>query len=356
MFKRNELKRTVLECVQEFGEGTSGQISTKLKPFGVKDKNVSMTLLKCKQQGLLERTPYKHGRVRGYLYMLTERGRKRLLYYILKEGKVNLGVVDIGQVVETARNQVEPWINSARLSYRSAVYVCNTTCQTDVFFEARQSAVTSAYQISRHHELISAFAAKNVLNTICPEVSAAIESEIAKPSTKNLADKVERFHTVFGLDRLSEPQVTLSDLEKWFYCLITANDRLETGQLGLYNMLKQEEEDKEMFKILHESERERRKQLERRRNIHNTYTSTYAYLRRYISELLKLIPHLISITETNLKIIEYFINHRPSNSDIWYIAYCLLISQQAQENHSTSQKENIIETQPMQETIYAPLI
>jgi len=94
MFRRNEFKKIVLQCVLEKGIASSRQDGRNWGALGVSHKNVSMTMLKCKRQRLLDRTRFKHGRVSEYLYMITERGRRRLAYYRGKEREVKWRFVE----------------------------------------------------------------------------------------------------------------------------------------------------------------------------------------------------------------------------------------------------------------------
>ena len=55
MFRKNQLKKLVLQSVRDKGIASSKQVWAELWPLGVSHKNVSMTLLKCKKQRLLER-------------------------------------------------------------------------------------------------------------------------------------------------------------------------------------------------------------------------------------------------------------------------------------------------------------
>src|SRR4030067_3097172 len=105
MFVRCDLKRRVLESVCRLGTATSSDVAAGLR--GVSGENVSMTLLKCMRQGLVDRREYKLGRVRSYVYWILDRGKRRLMYYHgrMKSNPI-VGVVDVKLVVEDARADV----------------------------------------------------------------------------------------------------------------------------------------------------------------------------------------------------------------------------------------------------------
>ncbi len=84
MCLKNELKKSVLQCVQELGVGASAKVARSLGYCRLSDlKKVSLTLLRCWRQGLVNRTSRRRGRVREYVYKVTERGRQRLGYWEL---------------------------------------------------------------------------------------------------------------------------------------------------------------------------------------------------------------------------------------------------------------------------------
>ena len=132
MFRKNELKKIVLECVQELHACSSRDVLNRLSRLGVSRsrENISMTLRKCAGQRL---------------HACTERGRRRLAYYISKEREVNRGVVDIDDTVREARDQIEPLVTSALASLESARNICNNTRRTGVLLNGQQIAIMSTY-------------------------------------------------------------------------------------------------------------------------------------------------------------------------------------------------------------------
>ena len=83
---------------------------------------VSVTLLKCKRQGLADRCLRKRGRVWEYVYVGTERGRKRLHYWRVN-GKASFGHIDVDEIVDAAKRDVDPLLISACLSVTDALKV-----------------------------------------------------------------------------------------------------------------------------------------------------------------------------------------------------------------------------------------
>ena len=64
LFVKNGLKKIVLGCVLEMGIATGRSVADRLGYNRVSDrKKVSLTLLKCKRQGLAVRESRKRGRV-----------------------------------------------------------------------------------------------------------------------------------------------------------------------------------------------------------------------------------------------------------------------------------------------------
>jgi len=332
MLRKNQLKKIVLQCVRDEGMASSRQIWVKLWPLGSSHKNVSMTLLKCKRQRLLERTLFKRGRVREYLYMITERGKKRLTYYRVKEREVECGVVEIDDLVEEARKEVTPLLASSVGIFSCAEKLCNNASQPDVFSMGKQCAAMSAYQVMNKQELISAFAAKKLLSSVSPETLASIEKALKRSSIENLADSIEMFYVSSILNRLSEPFVRPSQGDIWTLFMLKRMRELHIGQGFLYRMFKEQEGMTEMYRSLYETERTHSIKLEKK--------STGSYMnisRRSSRDLILNVPVSLlreffnwhstvtdCIIKTDLKIIEHLakrLTHRDSSDVLWVTHY-----------------------------------
>jgi len=291
MFRRNELKKTVLQCVQNMGAATSRGISERLKRLAVSPKNVSMTLLNCKRQRLVERMLVKRGRVREFSYALTERGRERLEYYEckeeeaingmtgyelkerepgqgmadyepmgkkpeLKEREATYRMIDVDRIVKDAKDKVEPLLTSALVIFESAKYVCDNTWRSTVFSAAKDCAILSAYPVHCREELVSAFASKKLLNIVNPTISVAIEQATKKMLHSDFMYTAELIHIDSSLNSLSPPTFGRVNMDFPFKLLVCRRmNELNLGQWVLYNMLNDEREEKEKYKRLYESEK-----------------------------------------------------------------------------------------------------
>jgi len=204
-----------------------------------------MTLLKCFRQRLLGRTFLKRGRVRKYVYILTERGRKRLACYTRREGGVNVGVVDIDKLVADARSHVTPFEISVHGILNCAESICINTRQENVFSLGKQCASLSVYLMMNRDELTLAFAAKRLLSLITPETLAEIEDALNKPSIKNFVDTPITSFTISRFKSLSKPFLLPGQGVPWIELMMMRIEELHMGQWFLYCMLKEEEKREE---------------------------------------------------------------------------------------------------------------
>lgn len=62
----------------ESGRAESGEVAEALRSFS--RKSASMVFLRCFRRGFVSREAFKRGRVRRYIYELTDKGAKWLLY------------------------------------------------------------------------------------------------------------------------------------------------------------------------------------------------------------------------------------------------------------------------------------
>ena len=329
MFRKNELKKIVLQCVRDKGRASSKQVWTKLWPFRVSHKNVSMTLLKCKRQKLLERTQKKHGRVREYFYTITKRGRKRLIYYTAKEREVNCGVVEIEELVEDARKEITPLYACSVGIFNHAEKLCNNTLRADVFSIGTQCATMSTYLIMNKHELIAAFAAKKLLSLISPETSASIKNALAAPSIENRVDLMQMFSVVSRLNRLSKPfqprAAQWPSLEDFLKLLTLKRMReLHADQWLLGCMLREEKGAKDMYRSLYEMERTYRIKLEEK--LAGSYAN-FGALASLTGEFLKMHRTTMGyMLKTDLQIIKHLAKRatRRESSDVLWITHCYI--------------------------------
>jgi len=164
MFVRCDLKRRVLESVFRLGTATSSDVAAGLR--GVSGENVSMVLLKCRRQGLVDRREYKRGRVRGYVYWVLDRGKRRLMYYYGRvKSNPTVGVVDVKRVVQDARTDAD-------LLY--SVASCSTEIQGKGF-EGRER-LRKGFLWMNKERIISSFASERLLRECSPEVWETIRS------------------------------------------------------------------------------------------------------------------------------------------------------------------------------------
>jgi len=68
----------VLACLSESRSATSGEVA-ETHSF-ISREYVSMVLTRCYRRGFVSRRPYKRGRVRGYVYELTNKGAEWVFY------------------------------------------------------------------------------------------------------------------------------------------------------------------------------------------------------------------------------------------------------------------------------------
>jgi len=358
MFRKNQLKKIVLECVRDKGRASSKQVWVKLWPLGVSHKNVSMTLLKCKRQRLLERTLFKRARVREYFYMITKRGRKRLVYYMAKEKEINCGVVEIDELVKDARKEVTPLYACSVGIFSYAEKLCNNTQHADVFSIGRQCATISAYLIMNKHELIAAFAAKKLLSLISPETSASITKALITPSIENLVDSMEMFSVTSRLNRLSKPfhpraAQWPSQEDFWTLLMLRRMRELHAGQWYLGCMLKEEEGAKEMYRSLYEMERTHRIKLEGK--LAGLYAN-FSALASLSGEFLKWHSTTMDyIIKTDLKVIEHLAKRgtRRDSSDVLYVTHyyieCLKENRKLADDNEKLEKK----VEKLEEEIYS---
>lgn len=341
MFRKNEFKKVVLQCVQENGRTSSRQVWAKLWLLGVSHKNVSMTLLKCKKQRLLERTLSKHGRVREYFYTITERGKKRLVYYREKEREVKGGIIEIDELVEDARKEVTPLCASSIGIVNCAETICNKTSQEDVFSMGARCATMATYLILHKHELISAFTTKKLLSLISPETSASIENALRKPSIQNLFDSMEMFYVSSRLNRLPQASLRASQGAPLTLLMVRRMRELHLGQWCLYCMLKEEKATKEMYRSMYEMEKTHRIKLdEKLTGLHRNISALASLSREFLKWHSTTTDYVI---KTDLKIIEHLAKratHQDSSEVLWVIHYyieCL------EENRKLAEKVERLE-------------
>jgi len=305
-----------------------------------------MTLLNCFRQKLLEREEFKRGRVRGFAYKLTERGEKRLAYYAMQKGEVRFGVVDFDELVDKARNHVAPLWASAHLIFNCAEKICNTAEQRSIFALGKQCASLSAYSILKKQELISAFAAKELLSLISPETLAAIEDALGEDSIKGLTDIMEMFSIKSRFDNLpSEPRSQLDTDFVWTYLMLRRMDELNAGPIFLYQKLQEEKAEKQMYKhacMLYENEKARRVKEDKTPSIQgslqngldtnlgtsrNIYRSRDNFPTSLVTNLLKIVNTANQMIKTDLQIIENLLkrNAHTRNPDILYVAHYLIM-------------------------------
>ena len=352
MFLKNELKKIVLQCVRELGVATSKQIATKLRSLGVSHKNAAMTLLNCFRQRLLEREEFKRGRVRGFAYILTERGEKRLAYYTMQKGKARIGVVDFGELVGQARNRVAPLWVSDHLVFDCAEDICNTAEQSSIFSMGKQCAALSGYSIMNKRELISAFAAERLLSLVSPEALAAIENALGDDSLEGLTDLMDMYSIRSRFFNLPSEPRSLFDIDfVMTYLLLRRMDELHAGQIFLYQKLQEEKQkrqeekaEKQMYKQLYEDEKARRVKEEKARSTQgsllngldtsfginrNKYRSLAIFYASWVTRLLKIVNTANQVVETFLQMQADILNllkrnRDARNSDTLVIIYYLV--------------------------------
>lgn len=355
MFRKNQLKKIVLECVRDKGRASSKQVWVKLWPLGVSHKNVSMTLLKCKRQRLLERTREKRGRVSEYFYMITKRGRKRLVYYRVKEKEINCGVVEIDELVKDARKEVTPLYACSVGIFSCAEKLCNNTQHADVFSIGTQLATISAYLIMNKHELIAAFAAKKLSSLINPEISASIKNALTRSSIESLVDLMQMFSVTSRLNRLRlrKPFQRPSQEDFWTLLMLRRMRELHAGQWYLGCMLKEEERAKEMYRSLYEMERTHRIKLEQK--LTGLYAD-FSALASLSGEFLKWHSTTMDyIIKTDLKVIEHLAKRgtRRDSSDVLYVTHyyieCLKENRKLADDNEKLEKK----VEKLEEEIYS---
>lgn len=281
--------------------------------------------------------------MRGFAYKLTERGEKRLVYYAMQKGEVRFGVVDFDELVGTARNRVAPLWASAHLIFNCAENICNTAEQRSIFLMGKQCAGLSAYSILEKQELISAFAAKELLSLISPEALAAIEDALGEGSIKGLTDMMEMFSIKSRFDNLpSEPRSLLDTDFVWTYLMLRRMDERNAGQIFLYQKLQEEKAEKQMCKPLYENEKARRVKEEKTPSIQgslqngldtnlgtnrNIYRSRDSFHTSLVTNLLKIVNTANQMIKTDLQIIENLLkrNTHTRNPDILYVAHYLIM-------------------------------
>jgi len=264
MSVKNGLKRAALQCVQEMGEATSRGVADRLGYNHVSGrKKVSLTLLKCKRQGLMDRAPRKHGKVWEYVYVINDRGRKRL-YYWRVNGEVEFGAVNVDEIVDEGIRRLTPLLVNASISVSNAESLCQKTGERNVFSIADQLATFSSYPFTITIELASAFAAQKLLETISPKTWATIRNAAKKSLDTDMFVIKAMCNAVSSLIRLNELTPPLQDNTTLVLLLVRRRlNELNMDQWALYCMLQDAEKRAETYKSLYEFEREWRKELER---------------------------------------------------------------------------------------------
>jgi len=340
---RNSLKTIVLQCVGSMKGVSSTEVSGRLGYFGVSErKKVSMTLLKCARQRLLFRFLRKHGRVREYSYVLTERGRRRLEYYMLKEEKVESGVINVDGIVKAAGERFDPLWTSALVSFFSAEYICRNTRQQDVFSEALWCVYASTNFIFRREELVLAYASMGLLKAVSPDALAVVKEAVKEMLRQDVVATKQKFTVysrIIGLFSRNPPEPSVVDNPVFRRLMIDKLNRLDFGQRQLCGMLKREENEKEMYKGLYESAMKtlhlENEYLESRFKVPNVNACRYV-----LQNVTKVFQSTRSIIENNRKIIENLANRSmqpKDSSDLLWIAYYLI---KVEDENSKLRAEN----------------
>jgi len=233
MFTQCELKRLVLECVKRLGTATSRDVAAQLK---ISLENASMTLGRCKRQGLVGRREFRRGRVRGYVYWLLDRGKNRLLYY-LKHVKMRptLGVVDINRLVQDARNEMAPLYAVACTAFDGEGLQCSGKWQ-----DMRRS-----YLFLKKGRMVSAFASERMLNIWFPEVSEAIREASEEMTIQDLVEFssiMRSFSSQSNSFTIPMNPVVLLAYRRFNRLLIKRIDELHHGQFYFYQEWQKEKE------------------------------------------------------------------------------------------------------------------
>ena len=92
-----------LTYLAESGLAKSGDIAESLK---ISRKHASVILSRCFRRKFVSRRPYKHGRVRGYVYKLTDKGEEWLLYKASQ--KKNVDLHDRKPMIEVRKESIYP--------------------------------------------------------------------------------------------------------------------------------------------------------------------------------------------------------------------------------------------------------
>ncbi len=219
MFVRCDLKRRVLESVCRLGMATSSDVAAGLR--GVSGENVSMTLLKCKRQGLVDRDEYKRGRVRGYVYWVLDRGKRRLMYYHRRmKSNPTVGVVDVKRVVQDARADAD-------LLYSFAS--CSVDTQGNGF-EGRERLRRSFLWMNKER-IVSSFASERLLRICSPQVWEAIREASGEVAPEDLIE----LHSIVNTNDAGSCGAVLPSDDAWLNLFVIKRVReLHDGQALLY--------------------------------------------------------------------------------------------------------------------------
>ncbi|UCE44009.1 MAG: hypothetical protein JSV57_00475 [Candidatus Bathyarchaeota archaeon] len=213
-----------------------------------------MTLLRCRKQGLVDARVRKRGRVREYIYTITERGRKRLEYYFATGSEVDWVRVDLDAIVKSAENDADPLMLLGSWSFSNANSICSDTWQTDVFSNAKQIERLSTALLKSRPEFVIAFAAQRVLSQIRPSTLKRITDLTHESPKGGLYSRVmkDTESKLEGIGR-SEPPI-IEDLVN--LAIIKLHD-MNLGQYILYCMWKDEKGEKERYKRLYDARAEK---------------------------------------------------------------------------------------------------
>jgi hypothetical protein len=240
MTARCQFKRAVLECVQKMGRAKSAEVAKQLRHRDVSVENVSMTLLKCKRQGLVERKPFKRGRAHGYVYWTLKKGEDRLEYYRkFRNKQFETGTVDIVGLVQSVHHRVKDDL----LPFYH---------EPDVDGQGTFQRMRHAYLFFSQADLTAAFAAKRLLGTIAPETMAKIDEAASRSSGE---DALERACIIWGIEESNSSNRTPQFVFECFLVKVMQRrfDEQELCLFLIHNRLEEAEKEAALWKIMYET-------------------------------------------------------------------------------------------------------
>jgi hypothetical protein len=254
---RRSLKKDVLRCVSERPRATSRSVADAVGYCRVSGrKAVSLTLLKCRRQGLVNRALTKRGRVREYVYMITERGMKRLRYWRMN-GKIHFGSVDLDEIAYEAKTDLTPLLRGASLSVLGSAMICEKTDDQDVFWTGKIVAGLSAFPVTVMEDLVSGAAAARFLKTVSPEAWTTLQNATRKLLSTDVFAVLTEYAVTTCLTSLYQLKPPWMDNATFIFCLAKRRlNETNAGALILYDRLQDKEKEAEMYKFMYESERE----------------------------------------------------------------------------------------------------